>query len=191
MDVGARTAALAALDLGPDGEAYDLAVSTVQVATMADLATDLRRLVHAAPPGSLVGVASFATLGEVEPLAYYVGALTAVAADFAPPPLTPTAFQLADPTRLAHRLRQVGLTEVRVRTATRSVRFDSARHLLEAVTRTDPIGAQRLEALTDRQASDVEQVLDGMFRERSGGSRGAALRAVINVGRGRIARKTR
>lgn len=190
MDVAARTAA--PLDLRPDGEAYDLAVSTTQVATMADVATDLHRSVHAAPPGSLVGIAAFATLGEVEPLAYYVGALTAVAADLAPPPLTPTAFQLADPTWFAHRLRQVGLTEVRVRTATRWVRFDSARHLLDAVTRTDPVGAQCLEALTDRQASDVERVLDGMFRERSGGSRAAALRAVINVGRGRIpARKTR
>lgn len=190
MDVGARTAA--ALDLSPDHEAYDLVVSTGQVAAMADLGTDLRRVVHAAPPGSLVGVAAYATLGEVEPLAYYVGALTAVAADLAPPPVTPTAFQLADPTRFADLLRHVGLTEVRVRTASRWVRFDSARHLLDAITRTDPIGARRLEALTDRQASDVERVLDGMFRERSGGSRGAALHAVIHVGRGRIpARKTR
>lgn len=190
MDVAARTAA--ALDLRPDGEAYDLAVSTAQVATMADLATDLHRVVRAAPPGSLIGVAAFATLGEVEPLAYYVGALTAVAADLAPPPLTPTAFQLADPTWFAHRLRDAGMTEVRVRTATRWVRFDSARQLLDAITRTDPIGAQRLEALTGRQADDVERVLDGMFRERSGGPPGAALRAVVNVGRGRTpARKTR
>lgn len=188
MDVGARTAA--ALDLRPDGEVYDLTVSTAQVAAMADLATELRGLVHAAAPGSLVGVAAFATLGEVEPLAYYVGALTAVAADLAPPPLTPDAFQLADPTRFAQRLREVGLTEVRVRTTTRRVRFDSARHLLDAITRSDPIGARRLEALADRQASDVERVLDGMFRERSGGSPGTALRAVINVGRGRIAART-
>ncbi|MEV0299182.1 hypothetical protein [Nocardia sp. NPDC050710] len=49
---------------------------------------------------------------------------------------------------------------------------------------SNPIAAQLAAGLTADQRADVEYVLDGILRERSGGRPGAVLYADVNVGIG-------
>jgi hypothetical protein len=62
--------------------------------------------------------------------------------------------------------------------------FRSGAHLWDSVTSSNPIGAQLVAGLTEAQADEARQVLDGMLRERSGGGPGAVLHAEVNVGVG-------
>jgi hypothetical protein len=62
--------------------------------------------------------------------------------------------------------------------------FDSATHLWQVAKASNPIGAQLVGGLTEAQEGDAVRVLDGMLRERSGGSPNALLHTAINVGTG-------
>lgn len=62
--------------------------------------------------------------------------------------------------------------------------FASAAELLDTLRGSNPIGATWLADLTESQAAEVRQILDGILRERSGGGRGAVLHAQLNIGTG-------
>jgi hypothetical protein len=61
--------------------------------------------------------------------------------------------------------------------------FRSGRHLWDLVTSSNPIGAGMVVGLTADQRAEVQQVLDGMLRERSWGG-AATLDNAVNVGIG-------
>lgn len=184
MDLELRTAD--PLDIDPGVEGVDVAVSTAQVAHGTDLVAELRARMREARPAARIAVAAFGPSDRVEPFAYLAGALQAVVGAPASPRPIPAASGPTDPSVLRRRMEEAGASEVRVVSTTRRVRFASARQLVEAVTACDPTAARRWGELTAWQTHDVVHVLDGMFRDRSGGRPDAVLDAVVNVGTGRV-----
>lgn len=51
---------------------------------------------------------------------------------------------------------------------------------------SNPLAVQITAALTPAQITDTREVLDGMLRERSGGSPSAVLTAAMNIGTGTV-----
>ena len=100
-----------------------------------------------------------------------------------PPPLP---FQLQDPERLHQEFIRVGLKDIRVESITEKLEYQSGQQLWDWLTNSNPIaGAVLAEAnLTKEQTEVVQQELDGMVRERAGGSGTAVLTAPINIGVG-------
>jgi hypothetical protein len=112
--------------------------------------------------------------------------LTAAAPEFPglpddPPPLE---FQVSDPDVLRRRLTDAGLKDVRVeRTAERPV-FESGQEMWDWVLYGNPIPGVLVGELTQNQRARLRQVLDGMLRERTGGSGRATLANAVNIGIG-------
>jgi ubiquinone/menaquinone biosynthesis C-methylase UbiE len=173
-----------ALEL-PD-DTFDVAASQHGVSLFPDLGRGLAEMVRVTRPGGSVLVVAFGALPKAEFLRFFVGAVKAVLPDVAGPPMDPPPlpFQLADPEVFRRRLAAAGLSQVAVETITWDMPFHSGAHMWAAVTSSNPIGAQLVAGLTAAQRAEVEQVLDGILRERSGGEPGAVLQAEVNVGTG-------
>jgi hypothetical protein len=60
----------------------------------------------------------------------------------------------------------------------------SADRFWDVVTSGHPIVVQLTRDLTNEQRTEVKQVLDGMFRERSGGAPNAVIHTGMNIGIG-------
>lgn len=98
-----------------------------------------------------------------------------------PPPLP---FQVADPEKLRHELVEAGLKDVRVETANHRLRLHSGTQVWNWVTSSNPIGAGMVANLRREQKTEVQRVLDGMLRERSGDGSAAVLNNRVNIGIG-------
>jgi ubiquinone/menaquinone biosynthesis C-methylase UbiE len=173
-----------ALDLADDS--FDASGSLNGVSLFPDLPAGLAEMVRVTRPGGTVLVAGFAAPQGAEFISWFVSATQSVVPGFAPlatdPP--PLPFQIADRDRLRQLLGEAGLGDVSVRTVSWDMRFESGEELMEMVSRSNPIGAGWVAMLTDRQKTEVRHVLDGMFRERSGGGPGGVLHTGMNVGVG-------
>lgn len=175
-----------ALDL--DDDTFDVAVSLHGVSLFPDVAAGLRELARVTRPGGRVLVGAFGASGQVEFLAFHLAALRAAVPRVTPPLLDPSAppFQLADPAVLHRRLEEAGLTEVQVEPFDWEMHFRSARRFWDVVTHGSPTGVRLADELSEREIGDVRQVLEGMFRERSGGLPEAVLHTAMNLGSGRL-----
>lgn len=173
-----------ALDL--DDGLFDVTASVNGVSLFPDLQAGLREMVRVTRPGGRVLVVAFGPPDRAEFLGFFLGALRATVPGFVPPPSDPSPlpFQVADPAVLRRRLEVAGLDEVRVETDTWSMRFRSAEHFWDLVTHSNPLGAELSAGLTDEQTAEAKRVLEGMFRERSGGGPGGLLTAAVNLGTG-------
>ena len=169
-----------------DDDAFDAAVSMNGVTLFPDLDGGLRELVRVTRSGGQVLVVTFGALEQAEFIAFPVGALVATVPGVTPPPADPPMppFRLADPQRLRTVLQDVGLQRVEVEPVTWEMAFDSAAHLMDMILSSNPIARQLTADVTDQQFDQVREVLDGMLRERSGGSPGAVLTARMNIGIG-------
>lgn len=183
-DLEARVMDGQALEL-PD-DTFDVSVSLNGVSLFPDLAGGLAELVRVTKPGGRVLVAGFGPLPQAEFLGYFFGAMRAAVAGFTPPPADPPPlpFQVADRQRLHRVLTGAGLRDVTVEPATWEMRFDSAAHFWTTFTSGNPVWRQLAGGLSDAQQAEVQRVLDGMFRERSGGTPAVTLPTAINVGLG-------
>lgn len=173
-----------ALDL--DDAAFNVAVSMNGVSLFADLQGGLRELVRVTRPGGHVLVITFGPVQKAEFVAFTLGALQTVVSTLVPPPDAPPMppFRLADPARLRHELEEAGLGDVDVQTSSWDMAFESVDDLLDLVLSSNPIAVQLTSRLSDEQFARARQVLDGMLRERSGGTPGAVLHAEMNIGIG-------
>lgn len=173
------------LEFGDD--TFDVAASQHGVSLFPDVARGLAEMVRVTKPGGRLLVVAFGPLAKAEFLGFFMGAIKAAVPGFAslsadPPPLP---FQLADPAVFRDKLVGAGLSDVSVETSTWHMPMQSAGHMWNMVTSSNPIGAQLVAGLTENQRAEVLRVLDGMLRERSGGEPGATLYSEVNIGVGR------
>jgi ubiquinone/menaquinone biosynthesis C-methylase UbiE len=174
------------LDL--DDDAFDVAVSVNGVSLFPDIARGLSEVVRVTRPGGRVAITAFGPLPKAEFIVFFMGALQAAVPGFTPLPADPPPlpFQVADPGVLRSRLTDAGLHDVAISTITWEMHARSAQHFWDAVTSSNPIGAALVADLDGEQRADVLRVVDGMLRERSGGSPGAVLYAELNLGVGTV-----
>lgn len=172
-----------ALELEDDS--FDIAGSQFGVMLFPDLLRALAELARVTKPGGRVVMVAFGPPAKAEFLTFFLGAMRAVVPDFTGLPLDPPPlpFQVADPEVLRQRLAEVGLKEIRVEKVNHRMEFSSGSHLWDLVTSSNPIGAGMVAGLTDEQRAEVQQVLDGMLRERSLGGP-AILNNEVNIGIG-------
>lgn len=184
-DLEAAVMDACALDL-EDG-AFDTVVSLNGVSLLPDVGRGLGEMARVTKPGGDVVVAAFGAPDRAEFIGFFVAALQAVVPGFTGPPMDPPPppFQLADPARFAAELRAAGLDDVQVETAAWRMELASGDHMWDVVTSSNPIGAAMVADVSPEQQAEVERVLDGMLRERSGGSLPGVLTTDINVGSGR------
>lgn len=185
-----RAAAMDGEHLELDDDSFDVSASLNGVSVIPGLERGLAEMARVTRPGGTVLVAAFAQPVQAEFIAWPVGALRAAVPGFTglpsdPPPLP---FRLADPERMARMLRAAGLTEVMVHQTTLDTPFASPDELLGAFRSGHPVGAQLLAGVTEEQLAEARQVLDGMFRERSGGHPDAVLHCTLNTGTGTVPR---
>lgn len=175
-----------ALDLG-DGT-FDVALSLNGVSLFPDISVGLREMVRVTRAGGTVLVVVFGPLQRAEFIAFPLGAVRSVVPALAPPPAGPPMppFRLADPVALRRALQAAGLSAVRTETCTWDMSFESAQHLLDVFVSSNPIARRLLGALTGEQLEQVRRVLDGMLRERSGGSPAAVLHTEMHLGQGLV-----
>lgn len=173
-----------ALDL--DDDTFDVSASQHGVSLFPDLKGGLAELVRVTKRGGRTVIGAFGPIQQAEFLGFFLRAIQATVPDVTPPPMDPPPlpFQMSDPEVLRQRLVEAGLSDVAVETTTWDMEFDSAVHFWDMVTSSNPIGAQMVAGLTGGQRTDVQHVLDGMLRERSGGQPGAVLHATVNIGAG-------
>lgn len=167
-------------------DTFDVTASLNGISLFPDLDRGLREAVRVTKPGGQVLIAGFAAPQRAEFLGFFLGAMQAVVPGFRPPATDPPPlpFQVADPAVLRRRLADVNLTEVSVTTLTWTFQVDSAADLWHVIRSGNPIGAQLTAGFTEQQHTEVHRVLDGMLRERSGGTPGAHLHNDVNVGIG-------
>lgn len=173
-----------ALDLPED--TFDVSASQNGVSLLPDLSGGLRELVRVTRLRGRVLIIAFGAPQQAEFLTFFMAALQAVVPDFTPLPMDPPPlpFQLADPETFRQALADAGLTDVTVMTRSWEMRFTSGRDFWEMLTSSNPIAVQLTGNLTEEQRTEVQQVLDGMLRERSGDRANAVLRTAMNVGVG-------
>lgn len=175
-----------ALDL--DDNAFDVAVSVNGVSLFPDLPKGLAEMKRVTRTGGRVVIVAIGPPPQAEFISFFVGAMKAVVPGFTPWPTDPPPlpFQVADPRVLSRRLHKAGLQDVEVHPITWRMIIDSAEHLWQVFTSSNPIGAQLVRDLPAQQAAEIRQVLGGMLRERSGGGTGAILNTAVQIGTGTV-----
>lgn len=173
-----------ALELPSDS--FDVVGSLFGVMLVPDQAGALREMVRVTRPGGRALVIAYGFPQEVEFLQLFIGALRAVAPEFPGLPDEPPSleFQVSDPAVLHRRLTDAGLKDVRVeRTAERPV-FASGQEMWNWVLYGNPIPGALVADLGEHQRARLQQVLDGMVRERAGVDGRAVLANAVNIGIG-------
>jgi len=173
-----------ALEL-PD-DTFDVSASLNGVSLFPNLTDGLKEIVRVTKPGGRVMIVTFGAPRKAEFLTLLMGALKASVPGFTPLPMDPPPlpFQLADPGRFHRELAGAGLTDVRVEAAAWETAFASAERFWDVITAGHPIVVQLTRDLTSEQRTEVKQVLEGMFRERSGGAPNAVISTEMNIGMG-------
>lgn len=172
-------------DLKLEDDTFDICGSQNGVSLFPDLKRGLRELVRVTKPGGRVLISAFGPPRKAEFLTFFIGAMRAAIPGFTGPSMDPPPlpFQVADPEKLRQELTEAGLKDIRIEAATWKMEFQSATHMWDMVTSSNPIGAGMVATLTEDQRAEVRSVLDGMLRERAGGG-SAILNTEVNIGVG-------
>jgi SAM-dependent methyltransferase len=169
-----------------EDDSFDVTASQNGVSLFPDLAAGLCEMVRVTRPGGRVLVVAFGPAQTVEFLGFFIGALQAVVPGLTPPPMDPPPLpmRLGDPVVFEASLTSAGLSDVVIEQVTWHMPFSSAAHFWDVVTSSNPLAVQITAGLTPSQIADTRELLDGMLRERSGGTPGAVLTAAMNIGIG-------
>lgn len=184
LDIETRVMDGHALELEDD--TFDISGSQFGVMLFPDLPRGLSELARVTKPGGHVVLIAYAAPTTIEFLGFFMGAMQAAVPGFTglptdPPPLP---FQVSNPEVLRQRLAGAGLKDIRVETGAEIMEIDSGQHLWDWVTNSNPIARMLIAELTEDQKATVRQELDGMVRERSGGSGPAILTNPVYIGIG-------
>ena len=185
LDAEGRVMDCHALDL-PD-DTYDITGSQFGVMLVPEQPQALREMVRVTHPGGRVLLIAYGNPGEFEALHFFISAVQAVVPEFEGPaedePML--EFQVADPDVLRQRLIDAGLTDVTVDTSHRErIMVRTGQQLWDWCLGGNPIPGMLVSDLTDGQRAEIIRVLNGMVRERSGGTGPAVLTAPLNIGVG-------
>ena len=195
LDARARKEGLAIETRVMDGHAlelednsFDVAGSQFGVMLFPDMPRGIREMVRIVNPGGRVLMNVYGDPHKIEFFGFFVGAIQSVVPSFEGPPMDPLPlpFQLQDPERLRQEFTKAGLQQVRVETISEKTAFESGKHMWDWLVYSNPIVGNVLGQLnlTVDQLALVRKTLDGMVRERAGGSGPAVLIAPINIGIG-------
>lgn len=143
-------------------------------------------MVRVTVPGGKVVIAALGPPQKAEFLGLFLAALEATVPGVSgfPDDPPPVQFQLADPARLCERLTEAGLAEITLETLTFGLNFRSAEHFWGFLMSSNPMGRILVSGLTEKQRSDLREVVAGMLRERSAGKSEAVLNIDLNIGIG-------
>ncbi|MGH2946349.1 MAG: class I SAM-dependent methyltransferase [Solirubrobacteraceae bacterium] len=171
-----------------DDDTFDVSGSQFGVMLLPDMPRGVSELARVTRPGGRVLMTVLGAPERVEFFAFFVGAIQAAVRGFTGPPMDPPPlpFQLQDPRRLRDELAAAGLNDIRVETITQRHQFRSGQQLWDWLVNSNPIAGEILAELdlTEEQTTSVQEALDGMVRERSGGSGPAVLTNPVNIGIG-------
>ena len=165
---------------------FDISASQFGVMLFPDLPRALRELVRVTKSGGRVVMVVYVAPTELDFLNFFIAAMHASIPGFTgiptdPPPLP---FQVADTEKLYRALIDAGLTDVRVENGRETLEFRSGKQMWDWVVNSNPLAQMLIGGLTSAQQEDVQQVLDGMLLERSGGNRPAILINPVYIGIG-------
>ncbi len=186
LDIETRVMDGQALDLADN--TFDLAGSQFGVMLFPDMPRGIREMARVIKPGGRVLMNVYGDPRRIEFFGFFVGAIQVAVPGFTGPPMDPPPlpFQLQDPERLRQELAKAGLNDLRVETITEQLEFQSGLQLWAWLTNSNPIPRMILAELnlTEEQRSVVQQALEKMVRERSGGSGLAVLTNPVHIGVG-------
>lgn len=173
-----------ALDL--ENDSFDIAGSQFGVMLFPDLPLGIREMMRVTKPGGRVLMVAYGSPMDVEFLGFFMAAMHSVIPDFTGPPMDPPPlpFQVADPEKLRQEMANAGLKDVRVEEGVERLEFSSGKEMWDWVVNSNPLATGMIADLTDGQKTAVQQALDSMLHERSGGSGPAVLTAPVNIGIG-------
>lgn len=173
-----------ALELEDD--TFDVSGSQNGVTLFPDLDRALREMVRVTKPGGRALIVAFGPPPKAEFPGFVLRAMQAAVPGFTGLPLDQpgSPFQVANPGVLRQRMADAGLKDIKVETVVWRTEFESAAQLWDVATNSNPIGAELVADLTEEQRAEVQRVLEGMLRERSGGSGPAVLNTDVNIGIG-------
>lgn len=140
----------------------------------------LPELLGASHPGRVL--VALWPVDQAEHLAFARGALRAVRPDVTPRTTTP-APPLTGTSTLRRMLEAAGVRDIQLETTTWKVAVASADDLLDLVVDVPDVAAV-IGRMTEAELREVRQILDGMLRERSGGTPGAVLHAEVRIATG-------
>ena len=175
-----------ALELEED--TFDISGSQFGVMLFPDMPRGIRELARVTKSGGRVLMTAFGALQKIEFFGFFMRAVQAAVPGFTGPSMDPPPlpFQLQDPERLRQELAKAGLKDIRVETITEKLEFQSGKQLWDWLVNSNPIAGMILAELnlTKEQTAVVQQALERLVRERSGGSGPAVLTNPINIGIG-------
>jgi SAM-dependent methyltransferase len=185
LDAEGRVMDCHALDLPDDG--FDVTGSLFGVMLVPDQARALREMVRVTKPGGRVLLIAYGNPAEFEAFHLFISAAQAVVPEFEGPPEDEPLleFQVADAGVLRRRLIDAGLQDVIVDTSHQErMTVGTGQQLWNWTIGSNPVPGALVAELTDDQRADIVRVLDGMIRERSGGTGPTVLTAPLNIGVG-------
>ena len=171
-----------------EGNTFDVAGSQFGVMLFPDMPRGISEMARVTKPGGRVLMNVYGDPHKIEFFRFFVGAIQAAVPGFTGPSMDspPLPFQLQDPERLRQELAKAGLEDIRVETITEKLEFQSGKQLWDWLVNSNPIAGMILAELnlTKEQTAVVQQALERLVRERSGGSGPAVLTNPINIGIG-------
>jgi ubiquinone/menaquinone biosynthesis C-methylase UbiE len=195
LDARARKEGLSVETCIMDGHALELEDNTFDVAgsqfgamLFPDMPRGISEMARVTKPGGGVLMNVYGDPHKIEFFGFFVRAIQFVIPSFEGPSMDPPPlpFQLQDPERLRQELAKAGLKDIRVETITEKLEFQSGKQLWDWLVNSNPIAGMILAELnlTKEQTTVVQQALERLVRERSGGSGPAVLTNPINIGIG-------
>jgi ubiquinone/menaquinone biosynthesis C-methylase UbiE len=167
---------------------FDIVGSQFGVMLFPDMPRGISEMARVTKPGGRVLMNVYGDHHKIEFFGFFVGAIQSVIPSFEGPPMDPLPlpFQLQDPERLRQEFAKARLKAISVETITEKTEFQFGGHLWDWLVHSNPIVGMVLGELnlTNEQTAVVQQALEGMIRERSGGSGSAVLTNPINIGIG-------
>ena len=167
---------------------FDVAGSQFGVMLFPDMPRGISEMARVTKPGGRVLMNVYGDPHKIEFFRFFVGVIQAAVPGFTGPSMDPPPlpFQLQDPERLRQELAKAGLKDIRVETITEKLEFQSGKQLWDWLVNSNPIAGIILAELnlTKEQTAVVQQALERLVRERSGGSGPAVLTNPINIGIG-------